>query len=87
MMLVYSPVIGWGFFGMGNARLLQPDHPLYLNSAFGYILLTFTVHVVYGLTLGLLTNWLIRKKEVSKIMFSNHIYNFKPSTKKPNHIT
>lgn len=64
MMLVYSPVIGWGFLGIGNARLLQPDHPLYLNSTGGYILLTFVVHVVYGLALGILTGWLIRKKEM-----------------------
>ncbi|NBC64449.1 MAG: hypothetical protein GVY07_02145 [Bacteroidetes bacterium] len=54
MMLVYSPIIGWGFFGIGNAELLSPDHPLYLNSTTGYLFLTFLVHLVYGTVLGML---------------------------------
>lgn len=60
MMLVYSPIIGWGFFGYGDAQLLHAEHPIYLRSAAGYIILTFTVHVAYGLGLGFSTQWLFR---------------------------
>lgn len=62
MMLVYSPIIGWGFFGYGDARLLHAEHPLYLRSAMSYILLTFMVHAAYGLGLGFSTQWLVPKK-------------------------
>lgn len=63
MMLVYSPIIGWGFFGFGNARLLNAEHPLYLRSTAGFMLLTFTVHIAYGACLGVSTQWLIKKKK------------------------
>jgi hypothetical protein len=55
MMLVYSPVIGWGFFGIGNAQLLDTAHPLHLSSTLDYLIMTFSVHVIYGVSLGLLT--------------------------------
>jgi uncharacterized membrane protein YagU involved in acid resistance len=55
MMLVYSPVIGWGFFGFGNAQLLQNTHPLYLSSTIDYIVLTISVHLAYGGSLGFLS--------------------------------
>jgi hypothetical protein len=63
MMIVYSPIIGWGFFGIGNARLLQPEHPLYLNSTSGYLFVTLSVHLVYGAILGFLTNFFISNKK------------------------
>jgi hypothetical protein len=28
LMIVYSPIIGWGMFGLGAASQLAPDHPL-----------------------------------------------------------
>ncbi|MDX1642538.1 MAG: hypothetical protein R3220_12620 [Balneolaceae bacterium] len=59
MMIVYSPVIGWGLFGFGDAKLLDPGHPLYLSTTTGYLLITFTVHMAYGFVLGLLTSRLI----------------------------
>lgn len=63
MMLVYSPIIGWGFFGIGNAELLSADHPLYLNSTSGYLFLTLLVHLVYGTVLGILgRKFIVRKK-------------------------
>lgn len=56
MMVVYSPIIGWGFFGVGNAKLLSSEHPLYLNSTIGYLSLTLLVHLVYGSVLGILSH-------------------------------
>lgn len=73
MMLVYSPVIGWGFFGMGNAQLLESSHPLYLSSSFDYLVVTLSVHIAYGTTLGFLTNKFIYQKQ-GKIMPSKSIY-------------
>lgn len=58
MMLVYSPVIGWGFFGIGNAQLLQSDHPLYLNSTIGYMTISFFAHIAYGVVLGVVSKTL-----------------------------
>jgi hypothetical protein len=55
MMLVYSPVIGWGFFGFGNAQLLNSAHPLHLSSIPDFLIMTLSVHIIYGLTLGFLT--------------------------------
>lgn len=65
MMLVYSPVIGWGFFGIGNAQFLQSNHPLYLNSTIGYLIVTFTVHIAYGSILGLLSKRLIPENAIN----------------------
>jgi len=56
MMIVYSPIIGWGIFGMGYASYLPADHPLYLVNSFSYIFFTLIVHLVYGFSLGYLTN-------------------------------
>ncbi|MDZ7659003.1 hypothetical protein [Fodinibius sp.] len=62
MMFVYSPLIGWGFFGFGYANNLPTDHPLYLDSALLYITITLLVHLVYGWVLGYLSSrWLGRK--------------------------
>jgi len=59
MMVVYSPLIGWGIFGMGYAHYLAADHPLYLASSFSYIVITLTLHLIYGFTLGYLNSrWL-----------------------------
>tara|TARA_R110002049_G_scaffold173642_3_gene340541 strand:+ start:457 stop:960 length:504 start_codon:yes stop_codon:yes gene_type:complete len=62
MMLVYSPVIGWGFFGIGNAQLLENTHPLYLTSTIDYLIMTISVHIVYGTSLGYLTKKFIPVK-------------------------
>ncbi|MFH5885852.1 hypothetical protein ACG2F4_16210 [Halalkalibaculum sp. DA3122] len=59
MMLVYSPLIGWGIFGMGYASHLRPGHPLFLSNSFSYIAITLALHLVYGFTLGYLNSrWL-----------------------------
>lgn len=62
MMLVYSPLIGWGVFGFGYAHHLPVDHPLHLKSSASYIAVTLFVHLVYGWVLGYISSrWLKRK--------------------------
>lgn len=52
-MLVYSPIIGWGVFGMGGPNHeLSPDAPLHIHTAGSYILLTFLLHLLYGAIVG-----------------------------------
>jgi len=59
MMLVYSPLIGWGIFGMGYAYHLAAEDPLYLKNAITYILITLMLHLIYGSTLGYIhSRWL-----------------------------
>ncbi|MDZ7682709.1 MAG: hypothetical protein U5J63_13600 [Fodinibius sp.] len=59
MMVVYSPLIGWGFFGFGYAHNLPAGHSLHLDGAVSYISITLAVHLIYGLTLGYLhSSWL-----------------------------
>jgi len=53
MMLVYSPLIGWGIFGAGGVgHTLAPDHPLYLGSAAKYVVATLVLHLIYGSIIG-----------------------------------
>jgi hypothetical protein len=66
MMLVYSPIIGYGLFGLGYAYLLNPAHPLYLKpgviSVGLYIISTLLVHLIYGLILGgLASRWIVKE--------------------------
>ncbi|MEX1011952.1 MAG: hypothetical protein WDZ29_07815 [Balneolaceae bacterium] len=76
MMVVYSPIIGWGFFGIGNAQLLESDHPLYLSSSIDYLIMTAAVHIFYGATLGFLAGRFISQKE-RKITSNRNIYRTK----------
>jgi hypothetical protein len=56
MMLVYSPLIGWGVFGFGGAAHgLSPDNPLYLGSPVRYLGATLLLHLIYGAIIGGLT--------------------------------
>lgn len=51
MMLVLSPLIGWGIFG--TAAGSQPaDSALYLASTPKYVVMTFLLHVLYGAVVG-----------------------------------
>lgn len=64
LMIVLSPVIGWGFFGGGENTLLKPEHRMYIESGFKYPLVTLIIHLVYGSILGWLNPaWAIRHIE------------------------
>lgn len=53
LMLVYSPIIGWGFFGAGGPNhKLAAESPLYIGVAGPYVLITLVLHAVYGLIIG-----------------------------------
>ena len=54
MQLIYSPIIGWGVFGV-NAGTMPADAALALNSMPKYVILTLVLHIVYGA----LNGWLI----------------------------
>lgn len=49
-MLIYSPIIGWGLFGSGGTSML-PD-VLHLGSTMKFVVITFVLHVIYGLIIG-----------------------------------
>ncbi len=51
MMFVVSPIIGWGVFGTHAGSI---DGGLSLSSTPKYILSTLILHLVYGLTIGLI---------------------------------
>ena len=53
MMLVHSPLIGWGVFGVGGpGHDLSPSDPLHLGSPVKYVVATFLLHVIYGTIIG-----------------------------------
>lgn len=53
MMFVYSPLIGWGVFGVGGSgHTLSPDDPLYLGSPVKYVVATLLLHLIYGAIIG-----------------------------------
>lgn len=53
MMLVHSPLIGWGVFGFGGAgHTLPSSDPLYLGSPIKYIGATLLLHLIYGSIIG-----------------------------------
>ncbi|MEF8816691.1 MAG: hypothetical protein V5A20_01135 [Salinibacter sp.] len=53
MMIVYSPLIGWGVFGVGGAgHDLAASDPLYLGSPVKYVVATLLLHLVYGAIIG-----------------------------------
>jgi hypothetical protein len=53
MMVAYSPLIGWGVFGIGGAgHQLSPTDPLYLGSPVKYGVATLALHLIYGGIIG-----------------------------------
>ena len=51
MMLILSPVIGWGVFGAGTADGAK-EAKLYLAPGPKYPIATLVIHLVYGLVMG-----------------------------------
>lgn len=56
MMIVYSPLIGWGIFGLGYAIYLPAEHPLFITNILWFIIVALALHLIYGLVLGYLNN-------------------------------
>jgi hypothetical protein len=53
MMVVYSPITGWGVFGFGGSgHTLAADHPLYLGAPVKYLVATLILHLIYGSIIG-----------------------------------
>lgn len=53
MMVVYSPIIGWGFFGFGGmGHNLDPSNLLHLGSPVKYVVSTLVLHLIYGSIIG-----------------------------------
>ena len=53
MMVAYSPLIGWGVFGVGGTgHELAPTAPLYLGSPVKYVVATLVLHLIYGSIIG-----------------------------------
>ncbi len=52
MMLIYSPIIGWGVFGFGDGHMLDPSNPLYLEGGPKYLISTLILHLIFGLVIG-----------------------------------
>jgi hypothetical protein len=50
MMLVYSPIIGWGVFGVGAGY--EAGTMLHLGSPVKYIVATLVLHLLYGWIIG-----------------------------------
>lgn len=67
-MIIYSPLIGWGVFGVGGANQeLPPDAPLYIGDPGQFILITLLLHVVYGAIIGWLDRVWIDWSDESRI--------------------
>ena len=61
MMLVVSPIIGWGIFGADAGSI---DGELALSSTPKYIISTLILHLIYGLTIGLIQKaWISNKAD------------------------
>ncbi len=66
MMLVYSPLIGWGVFGIGGSgHTLAASDPLHLGSTAKYVVATLLLHLVYGSIIGGLNPAWIRFEQSS----------------------
>ncbi|HEA30350.1 MAG TPA: hypothetical protein ENH91_10205 [Leeuwenhoekiella sp.] len=64
-MMIYSPIIGWGFFGFGEASNLAENDPLYLESGLKFLWVTLVLHIVYGIVIGLLNKAFAKKEHVN----------------------
>ena len=64
MMLIYSPIMGWGVAGFGAAHhALSADAALYLGNPVKYLVMTLVAHLIYGLIIGVGNTCWIRKCE------------------------
>lgn len=52
MMIIYSPIIGWGLFGFGDAHMMSSTDPLYLEAGPKYLFSTLILHLIFGAIIG-----------------------------------
>ncbi len=52
MMIIYSPIIGWGLFGFGDAHTLSTTNSLYLEAGPKYLISTLILHLIFGVVIG-----------------------------------
>lgn len=50
MMVIYSPIIGWGFFGFADTSGMVDK--LQLEQGPKYLVMTLVLHLLYGATIG-----------------------------------
>ena len=63
MMFVFSPIIGWGVFGTNAGTI---DGALALSSTPKYIVSTLILHLIFGLTVGVIQKaWINNKADYS----------------------
>lgn len=60
LMVLYSPLIGWGVFGVGNTGEFSSDHPLYLAPGPQYPMTMLVLYLLYGTVIGWLNSWWMR---------------------------
>lgn len=66
LMVVYAPIIGWGFFGFGGpGHDLSPDAALYLGNPVKFLISTLVMHLIYGTITGWLTGMWVQPKQAS----------------------
>ncbi len=67
MMLIISPIIGWGVFGMGerpDMELYKEGADLFLEKGPKYIVVTLVLHLIYGLIIGWLNpKWALKGEQ------------------------
>lgn len=66
LMIVYSPIIGWGFFGAEGPNYdLSSESLLHISASGPYVLMTLVLHAIYGLIIGWMDNaWIDWSNEV-----------------------
>lgn len=60
MMLVLSPILGWGLFGWTGTPERPADAKLFLRGGMAYPAVTLLLHVLYGLVIGFLNRRWVR---------------------------
>lgn len=67
MMLILSPVLGWGVFGWSGTPDLPREDPLFLTGGPRYAVMTLLLHVIYGAIIGVLNRrWVKFGQEVAE---------------------
>jgi len=62
LMLVFSPIVGWGFFGFGDAQALPASDPMHLGPPAQFILVTLGFHILFAVVMGLTARGMIGRR-------------------------